>query len=339
MQNVTPEEAKEVEVKISALRDQKNDGVHDTVKSYILGLSLLSLVGDHVLAKATEQLREVLSPPGDRPTPPALPPSSPISSPPSSPPSPAPVASRSLPAKAEDVLTALKVAGGAMPLPKLRAEVGLSLGESPIIDDLQHLGKISMDGEKGSETVRILAPGRDDQVPPRAEPGRTGPPGDEVLSVTYFAYGSNMSPEVIAAAGKPFSLLGAARLDGYRLDFTRQSVLTGTGVADIVGADDESVWGVAYRVSRPGLAALDRKEGAPQAYTQVNVPVKLADDDHELVAVSYTVRAKRSFVPPSAMYLNRMVEMARLFHFPEEYQTQLKSVETAGSAAPQPVAD
>jgi hypothetical protein len=161
MQNVTPDEAREVEAKISALRDPKNDGVHDTVKSYILGLSLLSLVGDHVLTKATEQLREVLSP------------AQPSAAPPE--PSPRPLASR---AKAEHVLGVLHMTGGTMPLPELRAKVGLSLDDSYIINDLQQLGMISMEGDKGSETVRIIAPRRDAQVLAGAESGLAGPPGD-----------------------------------------------------------------------------------------------------------------------------------------------------------------
>ena len=37
--------------------------------------------------------------------------------------------------------------------------------------------------------------------------------------------------------------VGAASLPGYRLAFTRRSVKTGTGVADIVRAQGERVWG------------------------------------------------------------------------------------------------
>ncbi len=162
MQNVTPDEAREVEAKISALRDPKNDGVHDTVKSYILGLSLLSLVGDHVLTKATEQLREVLGP----------------AQPPAALPEPEPPPPLSARSKAEHVLGALHMAGGMMPLRDLRAKVGLSLDESYIISDLQQLGMITMEGEKGSETVRVIAPGRDAQVLAGADLGRAGPTGD-----------------------------------------------------------------------------------------------------------------------------------------------------------------
>jgi hypothetical protein len=54
--------------------------------------------------------------------------------------------------------------------------------------------------------------------------------------------------------------LGAARLADHRLAFTRRSVKTGTGVADIVPAPGETVWGALYELGDGELAAIDRKE-------------------------------------------------------------------------------
>jgi hypothetical protein len=61
MQNVKPDEIRAVKDKMWALRyNKENADISDTVKSYILGLELLTLVGDHVLVKTSQQLRTVL---------------------------------------------------------------------------------------------------------------------------------------------------------------------------------------------------------------------------------------------------------------------------------------
>jgi gamma-glutamyl AIG2-like cyclotransferase len=75
----------------------------------------------------------------------------------------------------------------------------------------------------------------------------------------YFAYGSNMAESVMAAHCSGHRYLGPADLPEHRLAFTRRSVRTLTGVADIVRADGQSVWGALYeldesdRSSRAGL--------------------------------------------------------------------------------------
>jgi hypothetical protein len=139
MQNVSPEEARAVEAKISALRnDPKNNAINDKIKSYILGLSLLTLVGDNVLTKATDQLKKVLreeiSPPtrGD------------------------PVESAIPSSKKDKMLRVLRDEGGVMSLDELRKRVGLELEESYLIDDLQSRGLVKLQrGEEGNETIQI----------------------------------------------------------------------------------------------------------------------------------------------------------------------------------------
>ena len=62
------------------------------------------------------------------------------------------------------------------------------------------------------------------------------------MTITYFAYASNMAPEVITRLCPRARYLGVARLTDHRLAFTRRSVRTGTGVADIVPAPGKTVW-------------------------------------------------------------------------------------------------
>ena len=74
-----------------------------------------------------------------------------------------------------------------------------------------------------------------------------------------FAYGSNLAAEEVAPEAR---FLGAAVLPDFRLALTRRSIRWGGGVADVVPAPGERVWGAAYDAPEAALTALDRKEGA-----------------------------------------------------------------------------
>jgi gamma-glutamylcyclotransferase len=150
------------------------------------------------------------------------------------------------------------------------------------------------------------------------------------MTVTYFAYGSNMAPDVVARLCPRHRYLGPARLDDHRLAFTRRSVRTGTGVADVVPAPGHTVWGALYEIGDDELAAIDRKEGYDWAYTRVTLPVRPAGDGPERPAVVYTVAAKEpAEVPPSRQYLDRIIAAARERGLPVEYVTRLSEVITA----------
>jgi hypothetical protein len=142
MQNVPPEEAKAVEAKISLLQnDSKNAKIHDTIKSYILGLQLLTLVGDRVLTRAVRQLKDVLVKEAGLDAGHGAEPQAESAGP---------------NGKSDMMLQVLWQAGGVMLLDELRKQVGLELDESYLIDDLQRRGlaKLQRD-EAGNETVHI----------------------------------------------------------------------------------------------------------------------------------------------------------------------------------------
>ena len=100
----------------------------------------------------------------------------------------------------------------------------------------------------------------------------------------YFAYGSNLNSAHFAdwLAGKGLTGVGTklekvsnAYLTGYRLGFTRRSTKWGAGVADIVEAKGERVWGVVFRPTEGQWKALDQKEGVSSgAYKRHEVLVQ-----------------------------------------------------------------
>ena len=153
------------------------------------------------------------------------------------------------------------------------------------------------------------------------------------MAEIYFAYGSNV--EAVEVDGGEARSLGSARLDDHRLAFTRRSVRTGTGVADVISALGEVVWGVLYELEPDQAAALDAKEGLGWAYARVSRRVRTPGGE-EVDAFLYTVLHKeREEVPPSDAYLERLLRGARRHGLPADYVQALEGLR-AGIGGPGP---
>jgi gamma-glutamylcyclotransferase len=141
----------------------------------------------------------------------------------------------------------------------------------------------------------------------------------------YFAYGSNVSAAVMRATCSRHHYLGRARLPGHRLAFTRRSVRTGTGVADVVADARRDVWGALYAIEAEDLDALDRKEGAGWAYERRSVRVH-ADGGAAHEAIAYFVKSPSPVeIPPSTAYARQLTEAARERELPDEYIAALSA--------------
>jgi gamma-glutamylcyclotransferase (GGCT)/AIG2-like uncharacterized protein YtfP len=157
-------------------------------------------------------------------------------------------------------------------------------------------------------------------------------------SAMYFAYGRNMGSAAMELACPGHRFLGTAELRGHRLAFTRRSVRTGTGVADIVAGAGESVWGALYELDAARLAALDEKEGAGWAYERRAVRVLPAGSggersaaEREVEAFAYAVIARDGeHVAPSPEYVEALLDGARERGLPAAYVAALGAV-AAGS--------
>jgi len=115
-------------------------------------------------------------------------------------------------------------------------------------------------------------------------------PPNQGGQMTYFAYGSNLLEGEMAriCPGNTFQFRGPAGLRGYRLAFTRRSKRSHGGVADVVPAEGDSVWGALYDIGQPCLAALDRKEGYPTAYLRRSVMVQVDADEEAATVPAFT---------------------------------------------------
>jgi gamma-glutamylcyclotransferase len=146
----------------------------------------------------------------------------------------------------------------------------------------------------------------------------------------YFAYGSNMDEQQMRAHCPTFRRVDSACLQGHRLAFTRRSIVSGTGVADVVAVADGAVWGVLYELGDGDLEALDRKEGSGWAYAREQKSVALATDRSARRAIVYTVLTKEpSEVPPSREYLERLIAAAEDQGLPGEYIATIRAVPPA----------
>ncbi len=136
----------------------------------------------------------------------------------------------------------------------------------------------------------------------------------------YFAYGRNMGSSTMELACPSSRFLGVAELRDHRLAFTRRSLRTGTGVADVLVAPGASVWGALYELDEADLAALDEKEGNGWAYERKPVRLFSEDGRSEHDAFAYVViEPEPDHVPPSREYLQALLDGARERGLPDTY--------------------
>ena len=131
----------------------------------------------------------------------------------------------------------------------------------------------------------------------------------------------------LACPGHRF--LGAAELPDHRLAFTRRSLRTGTGVADVLAAPGASVWGALYSLEDAHLAAIDEKEGNGWAYERRAVRVVAGEGEFEVFTYA-VIAPDAEHVQPSREYLQALVEGARERGLPDDYVAALAAVASSG---------
>lgn len=142
----------------------------------------------------------------------------------------------------------------------------------------------------------------------------------------YFAYGSNLDVQQMhGRCAEAVSLVASGCLRGYALAFNAYASSWGGGVADVVVAPQQEVWGLVYEVSLAGLERLDVYEGYPHLYTRFQGAIGTSQGVLTDVWI-YTVVNKRDFIPPSQEYLGILQRAARCFDFPAAYRVFLDGI-------------
>ena len=153
----------------------------------------------------------------------------------------------------------------------------------------------------------------------------------------YFAYGSNLNWEKMKKIAPSLIFYGKAKLENYRLDFTRESKNWDCGVADIVKDVTKDVWGVIYQFNKKDLKKLDECEGynpnrenEKNAYIRIEKMVYLeGKKDQSMTVYTYEV-IDREFDKhkPNKDYKNLIVTGAKYWKLPKEYIKYLENIET-----------
>ena len=137
----------------------------------------------------------------------------------------------------------------------------------------------------------------------------------------YFAYGSNMNPEIFKTYCPTAIAITHIRLKGYRLAFTRKSQKWDGGVADLVESKYFSVWGVIYEITDESeIEHLDKKEGLGRAYKKEILNKVKHQDGSDYDFFTYTVIEKSSEeILPSQKYIDAIITGATSHKLPESY--------------------
>jgi len=137
----------------------------------------------------------------------------------------------------------------------------------------------------------------------------------ESLTKLYFAYGMNTNREEMAYRCPGARALGAAVLNGYRLEFK--------SYATIVPSPKKSVEGVLWTVTESDEWALDMLEGFPEFYQKITVAI--THNDIKYIAMTYIMPPREQGHAPSDSYYSMVSEGYQQFGLSQQQLLEAKS--------------
>jgi gamma-glutamylcyclotransferase (GGCT)/AIG2-like uncharacterized protein YtfP len=161
---------------------------------------------------------------------------------------------------------------------------------------------------------------------------------DEMIeAMLYFAYGSNLDSAQMRQRCPSARFVAVAKLPDHQLAFTRYAKDRGCGTCDGVPEAGQDIWGVVFDISEADLRRLDESEGyQPRRPLKENAYLReqrevLRDGKKDEPVQVWLYFANREPNPPlpNAAYMKQLVEGAKFWGLPEEYQARLKRIQTA----------
>ncbi|MBV8779901.1 MAG: gamma-glutamylcyclotransferase [Phycisphaerae bacterium] len=154
----------------------------------------------------------------------------------------------------------------------------------------------------------------------------------------YFAYGSDVHTHAVLDfckhAGRPVPRrfdVRPAVLANYRIGFWQYDAFFGGGVADIAPQAGKSVSGLLMDVSNLGLETLGVMSGYRQ---RVQLNIHCLNGGEAVRAFTYTsARTDEPHMPPSANYLQRMIDAAVAAGLSSMWVMHLRSFAVLGGAS------
>jgi gamma-glutamylcyclotransferase len=152
------------------------------------------------------------------------------------------------------------------------------------------------------------------------------------MSITYFAYGSNMCEGRLKARTPSAACVDTARLDGFVLKWNKLSTLDGSGKANLVSTGDttDCVFGVVFKISEADKPKLDKAEGLGAGGYQEEIVGVIGGDGKTYQAVTYMARGDSldDALHPFDWYVRFVIEGAKSHDLPVGYVETLMSVVT-----------
>jgi len=137
------------------------------------------------------------------------------------------------------------------------------------------------------------------------------------MPMLYFAYGSNMDPELMKQRVPDAWAVGPARLDEFGLTFSVYSNRWEGGAANIQLDPESHVWGVLWEIPDEGAKELDAYQGHPVFFRREEVSV--ARPEGPVVAWTYRVAHQEgTYIRPTDEYLQHVQAGIRIHGLPPE---------------------
>jgi hypothetical protein len=148
------------------------------------------------------------------------------------------------------------------------------------------------------------------------------------MSLLYFAYGSNMSPQRLQARVPSAEPLAVTRLQGHQLRFHKHSRVDGSAKCDAcdTGDPEHAVYGLLYRMAAVERPFLDRCEGLGRGYEIKTVNLPLGEDEM-VEAFTYYATDIHPALQPYDWYKEHVLRGARYAGLPESYVSAIAAVE------------
>jgi hypothetical protein len=138
----------------------------------------------------------------------------------------------------------------------------------------------------------------------------------------YFAYGSNMLVERLAARCPSARRLDVVVAGDHTVDFLKRGT-DGSGKAGLVRTKGERVFGVLFEIAKAEREALDRYEG-PGYHRIDDFQIVAPHASKPIVAATYVPRATELGLRPYDWYLQLVVAGCEQSLLPDHYTDRLR---------------
>jgi AIG2-like family len=149
-----------------------------------------------------------------------------------------------------------------------------------------------------------------------------------VNTILYFAYGSNLSTQRLAARVPSAKVISVAMLRGHRLEFHKIGK-DGSAKCDVArtGDSNDVVYGVVFAIPLAEKSTLDKIEGLGYGYAEKEVVV-LSESGAAFEAVTYYATNIDASLKPRNWYVEHVVRGAREHGLPLEYISGIEAIKS-----------